>query len=60
VSPADRSRCATEIDFDSTPVGGSRGLVDAVLAEPRLEAWPVAEGDSPAWDADTTNPGRRP
>jgi hypothetical protein len=39
---------------------GSRGLVAAVLAHPWLEAWPVAEGDSLAWDADTINSGQRP
>lgn len=59
--PADRSWCvATEIDFDSTLVGGSRDLVAAVLAHPRLEAWPVTEDDSLAWDADTINSGQRP
>jgi hypothetical protein len=59
--PGDRSWCvASEIDFDSTLVGGSRALIDAVLAHPRLEAWPVAAGDSLAWDADTINSGRRP
>jgi hypothetical protein len=57
--PADRSWCvASEIDFDSTLVGGSRDLVDAVLAHPGLEVWPVSAGDSLAWDADTINSGR--
>lgn len=54
--PLDRSWCvATEIDFDSTLVGGSRRLVDDVLACPALEAWTVTPGDSLAWDADTVN-----
>ncbi|NHC47348.1 hypothetical protein G9H72_19040 [Motilibacter sp. K478] len=44
--PADRSWClATEVDFDSTLVGGQPGLVAAVLAHPGLEAWPVTEDD---------------
>ena len=44
--PADRSWCvATEIDFDSTLVAGSQELIDAVLASPELEAWPVGPGD---------------
>ena len=50
--PADRSWClATEIDFDSTLVAGSRALVDAVLAAPDLEAWDVGPDD------DLTNAG---
>lgn len=40
--PADRSWClGTEIDFDSTLIGGDRGLIDAVLADPLLEALEV-------------------
>jgi hypothetical protein len=45
--PEDRAWCvATEIDLDSTVVGGTRALVDAVLADPTLEAWEVRPGDS--------------
>jgi hypothetical protein len=37
--PADRAWCvATEIDFAWTYVGGSRELIDAILADDRLEA----------------------
>jgi len=37
--PADRAWCvATEIDFAWTYVGGSRELIDAILADARLEA----------------------
>lgn len=37
--PADHAWCvATEIDFAWTYVGGSRACIDAVLADPRLEA----------------------
>lgn len=44
--PEDRSWCvATEIDFDSTLVGGPAELVHALLEEPRLEAWPVEPAD---------------
>ena len=45
--PADRSwLLATEIDFDSTLVGGSAELVEQLLRAARLEAWPVGiDGD---------------
>ncbi len=37
---------ASEIDFDSTLIGGSRGLIDAVVADAALEAAEVdAETD---------------
>ncbi len=37
--PADRAWCvATEVDFAWTYVGGTRAVVDALLADPRLEA----------------------
>lgn len=54
--PADRSWCvATEIDLDSTVVGGSRALVDGLLAHPDLEAFEVHEDDSLAYDGDAVN-----
>lgn len=54
--PADHAWCVgTEIDFDSTLVGGSAELVAAVLADPGLEAWPVRVDDSLAHDGDTVN-----
>jgi hypothetical protein len=44
--PEDLSSClATEIDFDSTLVGGSRQLVDALLHAPGVEAWEVRSDD---------------
>lgn len=56
--PADRRWCvATEIDYDSTLVGGSRAAVDALLGS-ELEAFEVQLGDSLMWDADTRNPPR--
>ena len=39
---------ASEIDWDSTVVAGSRSLVDAVLADERFEASEVAEDNSPS------------
>ncbi|MPV37005.1 hypothetical protein [Georgenia subflava] len=54
--PQDTSWCvATEIDFDSTVVGGSAELVSAILADPRLESWQVSTGDSLASDGDKIN-----
>jgi hypothetical protein len=45
----------SEVDLDSTVVGGSRALVDELLASPDLEAWEVERGDSlEAW-ADEIN-----
>ncbi|WP_146244824.1 hypothetical protein [Curtobacterium sp. MCPF17_051] len=38
---------ATEIDWDSTIVAGSRSLVDAVLADARFEAYEVTADASP-------------
>ncbi|PZE24567.1 hypothetical protein [Curtobacterium sp. MCBD17_028] len=47
--PADRAWVvASEIDWDSTIVGGSRALVDAVLADERFEAFDVHPDDVPA------------
>jgi hypothetical protein len=45
--PADHSWCvSTEIDFDSTLVGGSEDLISAILTAPGLDAWPVdSDGD---------------
>jgi hypothetical protein len=40
--PKDRSWCvATEIDYTSTYVGGSRALIDRILADHRIEALPA-------------------
>jgi hypothetical protein len=44
--PADRAWCvASEIDLQWTYVGGPRGLIDAVLADGRIEALPAAPDD---------------
>jgi len=45
----DRTWCvATEIDLDSTFVGGSAALIDDLLRDDRLEAWPALLTD-PVW-----------
>lgn len=55
--PADHAWfVATEIDFDSTLVGGTTDLIADVLSAPGLEAWPVEPTDSVAADADDINP----
>jgi hypothetical protein len=44
--PADHSWCvATEIDLPWTYVGGQPGLIDAILADDRIEAQPAAPDD---------------
>lgn len=54
--PDDRAwMLATEIDFDSTLVGGTRAMVDDLLAASGLEVMEVPPGASLQWDADTIN-----
>lgn len=54
--PADHSWfVASEVDFDSTLVGGSAELVKAIVQSPALEAWQVEPTDSLAIDADKIN-----
>jgi hypothetical protein len=54
--PADDSWfVASEIDFDSTLVGGSSMLINAIVDSPKLEAWQVEPADSLADDADKVN-----
>jgi hypothetical protein len=54
--PADQSwLVATEVDFDSTLIGGSAALIEAVVHSSDLEAWQVAPDDSLAANADTVN-----
>jgi hypothetical protein len=54
--PADRSWFVqSEYDLDSTLVGGSRELVESLMASPELETWEVERSDSlEAW-ADKIN-----
>jgi hypothetical protein len=54
--PADRAWCAaSEIDFDSTLLGGSTELIQAILDTPTFDAWAVGPEDSFASDADKIN-----
>ena len=46
---------ASEIDFDSTLVGGSAKLIEAIIECSELEAWHVWPTDSLAADADKIN-----
>ncbi len=55
--PADRSWfVASEVDFDSTLVGGSRALVDALLAAPNLEVHEVQPDTKLTAFSDKLNP----
>ena len=45
----------TEVDYDSTIVAGSVALVQALVADPRLEAFAIPEGADLGWDADEVN-----
>jgi hypothetical protein len=54
--PADHTwLVASEVDFDSTLVGGSAKLIEAIVESPELEAWRVEPSDSLASDADKVN-----
>lgn len=61
VWPEDRSWCvATEIDLVSTYVGGSAGLISAIVASATLEAWEAKPGDDITAGADRINPPGSP
>jgi hypothetical protein len=54
--PADGSwLLATEVDFDSTLVGGSAELIAELLQAPQLEAWPVSVDDDLTINGDRVN-----
>jgi hypothetical protein len=56
--PDDASWCvATEIDLYCTYLGGSRALIDELLADERLEVWEANLDDPVAHDSDELNPG---
>jgi hypothetical protein len=58
--PSDRAWCvASEIDWDSTVVGGSRAAIDALLASDSLETFEVTADDDLSSEGDTINPVRR-
>lgn len=55
--PDDRAWCiATEIDWDSTLIAASGDVAQAILADRRLEAFPVGYDDDLSWCGDTVNP----
>ncbi len=54
--PDDVSWCvATEIDLYCTYVGGSRALIDELLADERLEVWEAQLDDPVSYDSDVLN-----
>jgi hypothetical protein len=54
--PQDHAWCvASEIDLFYTLVAGSDALAAALVADPRLEAWPVQPADPIAFDSDQLN-----
>lgn len=54
--PADHAwLVASEVDFDSTLVGGDTKLVNAIVESPELETWQVEMADSFTADADKVN-----
>ena len=54
--PDDRAWCvATEVDLDSTYVGGSAECIARLLAHPELEAFPAEPGDDVSAASDTLN-----
>jgi hypothetical protein len=54
--PADHAWCvASEIDLFCTLVGGSDDLAEALIADPRLDTWPVQPHDPIAFDSDQIN-----
>ena len=54
--PADRTWfVASDPDLDSTYVGGSTPMIEALLSTPGLEAWPVDSTDRVTFDSDTIN-----
>jgi hypothetical protein len=60
VWPADRSWfVASDTDLDSTYLGGSVGLVGALVEHPGLEVWPVAATDLITFDSDRINSNLR-
>jgi hypothetical protein len=55
--PDDRAWCVgSEIDLMTTYVGGTHDCIEAVLAEPALEALPASVDQLVTWEADTINP----
>ncbi len=56
IFPADRAWfVASDVDQDSTYVGGSRSLVSSLTAEARIEAWEVSSADGISSGEDIIN-----
>ena len=56
--PADRAwLVASDPDLDSTYVGGSNALIEAVLTHPDLEAWRATADDEIVIGSDEINAG---
>jgi hypothetical protein len=54
--PDDNAWCvASEIDFPYTYVGGSQELIDAIIADPAIEALPATDTDGIRHDSDKIN-----
>jgi hypothetical protein len=54
--PSDRAWfVSTDVDLDSTYVGGSAALVDALRSDRRIEVWPAAPSDSITAGSDELN-----
>ena len=54
--PEDRAWVlATEVDYDSTIVGGAPELIRELCSGQQLEALPIREGADLRWDADEVN-----
>lgn len=47
---------ATEVDLESTYLGGTEACIDAIVRHSNLEALPVEITDGVTWAADTLNP----
>lgn len=45
----------TDIDLKSTYIGGSEDLINKILADPALEAFPADPSDKFTWAADIVN-----
>ncbi len=55
--PQDRSWCvATDVDMNTTYVGGSRACVDALVGDERLEVMEIGAEQSLLWSSDLLNP----
>jgi hypothetical protein len=54
--PADHAWVlVSEVDYDSTVVGGDAELIRSICADPHIEALPLREGADLSWDADEVN-----